>query len=206
MPVQKTAQAFFSFMTKMKRRKKNKKKFWLISGVSVLALLLIAVTIRLISIHSSREKIMVEVHRYAAKHRIPAALVGAVIEKESSFDPFATGKAGEIGLMQLMPPGKPGAPEEWARVHRVKCPGRLKLYSVDTNINIGCWYLAKALKRWKKYRCGTELALIEYNAGFKYANLYKPDTFDGEVIPRIKIASTKKYVSEIMENYRNNSR
>ena len=174
----------------------------MISGIIVLAVLLITVIVRIIAINASREKIMVEVSRYAAKHRIPAALVGAVINQESSFDPFATGKAGEIGLMQLMPPGKPGAPEEWARVYRTKCPGRLKLYSIDTNINIGCWYLAQALKRWKKYRCSTELALIEYNAGLKYANLYKPDSFDGEVIPRIKIASTKKYVTEIMENYR----
>ena len=202
MPVQNSVQAFF--IAEMKRRKKKKSKIGMITAAAVLTLLLIAVIVRIISIQASREKIMVEVARYAAKHRVPAALVGAVINQESSFDPFATGKAGEIGLMQLMPPGKPGAPEEWARVHRTKCPGRLKLYSIDTNINIGCWYLAQALKRWKKYRCGTELALVEYNAGFKYANLYKPENFDGEVIPRIKIASTKKYVTEIMENYRRN--
>ena len=68
---------------------------------------------------ASREEIIVEVERYAAKHKIPAALVCSVIEQESSFDALATGKAGEIGLMQLMPPGKAGAPEEWARVHRI---------------------------------------------------------------------------------------
>ena len=186
----------------MKRRKKKKNKYWFVGIAATVSVLLVAAVIWIANVRASRAEIMVEVKRYAAKHKVPAALICAVIDQESSFDPFATGKAGEIGLMQLMPPGKPGAPDEWARVYRTKCPGRLKLYSIDTNINIGCWYLAQALKRWKKYRCSTELALIEYNAGLKYANLYKPDSFDGEVIPRIKIASTKKYVTEIMENYR----
>ena len=143
-----------------------------------------------------------EIRAAALKHKLDPQLVRSVVFQESRFDPFAIGKAGEIGLMQLMPPGKPGAPEEWARVHRVKCPSRWKLFRIDTNINIGCWYLARALKKWQRYRCCTELALIEYNAGSKYADLYKPENYDGEVIPRIKIVSTKKYVSEIMANYR----
>ena len=101
-----------------------------------------------------------------------------------------------------MPPGKPGAPEEWARVHKRKCPSRLKLYRVDTNINIGCWYLARAVRYWKRYRGCYELALVEYNAGRKNAEKCKPETFDGDVIPQIKIPSTQKYVSGIMSNYR----
>ena len=151
---------------------------------------------------ASREEIIVEVERYAAKHKIPAALVCSVIEQESRFDALAVGKAGEIGLMQLMPPGKAGAPEEWARVHRIQCPSRWKLYRIDTNINIGCWYLARAIRKWRRYRCGIELALVEYNAGARYADLYKPETLDGEVIPLIKIASTQRYVREIMARYR----
>ena len=154
------------------------------------------------SVRASRAEIMTEVNRLAAKHKVPAALIRAVISQESSFDPFAIGKAGEIGLMQLMPPGKPGAPEEWARVFKTSCPSRRQLFKIDCNINIGCWYLARALKKWRKYKHATELALVEYNAGAKHANLCKPETLDGEVIPRIKIASTKRYVIEIMERYR----
>ena len=193
----------------MKRRvKKNKiHTQLLITAAAVLFTLLIAaLVIWIASVRASRAEIITEVNRFALKHKLPAALVCAVIEQESSFNPFARGRAGEIGLMQLMPPGTPGAPEEWARIHRVKCPPGWKLYRIDMNINIGCWYLARALKKWRRYRCSTELALIEYNAGAKHANLCKPDTFDGEVIPRIKIASTKKYVTEIMENYRDNLR
>lgn len=150
----------------------------------------------------TRQQIYTEIMRCAAKHRIPPELVYSVVEQESRFDRRAVGRAGEIGLMQLMPPGKPGAPEEWARINQTRCPSRHELFKVECNINIGCWYLARALKKWHRYRCATELALIEYNAGPKYSNLYKPDSFDGEVIPRIKIASTKRYVIEIMERYR----
>ncbi|MBE6390675.1 MAG: lytic transglycosylase domain-containing protein [Lentisphaerae bacterium] len=190
----------------MKRRVKKNKKLLIITAAVLLSVLIAVVTIWIASVRASRAEIITEVNRFALKHKLPAALVCAVIEQESSFNPFARGRAGEIGLMQLMPPGTPGAPEEWARIHRVKCPPAWKLYRIDMNINIGCWYLARALKKWRRYRCGTELALIEYNAGAKNANLCKPDTFDGEVIPRIKIVSTRKYVTAIMKNYRENQR
>ena len=162
----------------------------------------IASIVAISQLRATREEIMDEIRRYAAKHKLPAGLVAAVVNRESAFDSLATGRAGEIGLMQLMPPGKPGAPEEWARVHKRKCPSRLKLYRVDTNINIGCWYLARAIRRWKRYRCAYELALIEYNAGLKNAEKCKPETLDGEVIPLIKIPSTRKYVTEIMANFK----
>ena len=161
-----------------------------------------AVIVVISQLRANREEIMQEVRRYAAKHKLPAELVAAVIQQESGFDRFAYGRAGEIGLMQLMPPGKPGAPEEWARVYKIKCPSRWKLFRVDTNINIGCWYLARAIRRWTHYRCFYELALVEYNAGLKNAEKCKPETPDGEVIPLIKIPSTRKYVTEIMENFR----
>ena len=193
----------FSVM-KRQRKKKNLRRtgFWLGAAGIILLTGLIAFFSWIFSVRASRAEIMTEVNRLAAKHKVPAALIRAVISQESSFDPFAIGKAGEIGLMQLMPPGKPGAPEEWARVHRVKCPSRWKLFRIDTNINIGCWYLARAVRRWKRYRCVYELALIEYNAGLKNAEKCKPETLDGEVVPLIKIPSTKKYVTEIMANFR----
>lgn len=38
---------------------------------------------------------------YAAQYKIPAPLLSAVISKESSWNPYAVGSAGEIGLGQL---------------------------------------------------------------------------------------------------------
>ena len=185
------------------RRKKGKRRsyHWVAFAVIVVSAIA-AVIVAMSQLRANREDIMQEVRRYAAKHKLPAELVAAVIQQESGFDRFAYGRAGEIGLMQLMPPGKPGAPEEWARIHKIKCPSRWKLFRVDTNINIGCWYLARAIRRWKRYRCAYELALIEYNAGLKNAEKCKPETLDGEVIPLIKIPSTREYVTEIMANFK----
>ena len=46
----------------------------------------------------------------ARHHRLPPALVKAVVWKESRFDPGVRGRAGEIGLMQVTEV----AAQEWA--------------------------------------------------------------------------------------------
>ena len=66
----------------------------------------------------------------------------------------------------------------------------------------GNLYLARALKRWEKYRDQIPLALIQYNAGATRADRWKPERLDGDVISRIKIAATRAYVVNIMARYR----
>ena len=192
------------FYFSKRKQKNNKKRRSIIIAAILLSVVFAfaAVIIHLDNRRVSSENIYTEIERYAAKHGIPPELVLAVIEKESRMDPKMRGRAGEIGLMQLMPPGTPGAPEEWARIHKTRCPSERQLFKIDCNINIGCWYLARAIRKWKDYRCCYELALIEYNAGGKNANLCKPPAPDGDVIPRIKIPSTKRYVIDIMTRYR----
>lgn len=140
-----------------------------------------------------------EIAAAASKHGLDPDLVRALIYQESRFRANKRGKKGEIGLMQVLPSG---AAAEWARVNKRSRPSALALYNVELNLEIGCWYLARAKKRWKNYRCGAELALAEYNAGTSRAREWAPERPDGEVLPRVKIASTKKYVTEIMKRYR----
>lgn len=144
-------------------------------------------------------KFAIEIKQAAEKHGLPPELVRALIRKESGFDPYAKGKAGEIGLMQILPSG---AVADWARVNQKKVPSGSQLYNVKLNLEIGCWYLGRALNKWKNYRCGTELALAEYNAGAKNASRWKPDTPDGDVVSRIDFPLTCNYVKTIMKNYR----
>ena len=140
-----------------------------------------------------------EIAAAAARHNLPPELVRAVVFQESRFDPFARGSRGEYGLMQVLPQG---AAAGWARVLRRPVPGRAELCTPQVNLEIGCWYLARAMERWKKYRCRTELALCQYNAGESRAERWKPETPDGEVIDRIGIGSTRIYVQRIMRRYR----
>ena len=138
------------------------------------------------------------IKKMAAKHGIDSRLVKAVVYQESRFDPRRKGKAGEIGLMQLLPRA---AVEDWARITKNRKPSNFQLYNPELNLDIGCWYLARAINRWQAYKYCLELALCQYNAGPSRANAWKPETEDGSVIERINIPSTRNYVTEIMSRY-----
>lgn len=134
----------------------------------------------------------------AAKYGIDSRLIKALIYQESRFNPDSKGNAGEIGLMQILPRA---AVADWARVTKNKQPSNSQLFRPELNLEIGCWYLARAINRWREYDCCLELALCQYNAGPTRANEWKPATKDGSVIDRITIKSTRNYVTEIMERY-----
>ena len=139
-----------------------------------------------------------EISEAAAKHGLDSRLVRAVIYEESKFRPGAVGRDGEIGLMQIMPNR---AAVDWAKANNVPCPEPSVLFSPRINLEIGCWYLSDGLRRFRDYKSATELALARYNAGLRRANKWKPKEKDGLVIDNINIASTRKYVKNIMNRY-----
>ncbi|MGI9353568.1 MAG: lytic transglycosylase domain-containing protein [Rhizobiaceae bacterium] len=96
-------------------------------------------------------------HRLIAKHArangVPIKLAMAVVQVESNYRANARGRAGEIGLMQLMPRTARG----------IGYRGKLKnLYKPDTNIRYGMKYLGKAYRLGGRKTCG---AILKYNAG-----------------------------------------
>lgn len=136
----------------------------------------------------------------AQRNGIDALLLKSVIRQESGFDPRACGSAGEVGLMQIMP-GQNGAAQDWADAHRQPLPSRGVLFNPALNVEVGAWYLARALRRWSDYQTAVELALCEYNAGISKAKSWKPPTYDGEVMNRINYRSTRAYVGAIVKRY-----
>lgn len=132
-----------------------------------------------------------------ARNGIDPALVKAVIWRESNFRPLAIGSKGEIGLMQVMPKF---ALKDWAVANKVKTPSDGALSNPEMNIEVGSWYLARALRYWRKYDCAVELALCEYNAGRTRADAWKPETYDGKM-KNIDIDSTRYYVNDIMNKF-----
>ena len=134
------------------------------------------------------------------RNHIDPALIKAVIWKESRFDRRALGLKGEIGLMQIMP-GSGYAAEDWARAHRCRVPSKGALYDPELNIDIGSWYLGRALSRYRKYKDAAALALCEYNAGPRRASDWKPGDPSQPVADRITIPSTKQYVKDILNRY-----
>jgi soluble lytic murein transglycosylase-like protein len=72
---------------------------------------------------------------YADHYRIPRALVYAIVEQESSWNPSALSNKGAAGLMQLMP--------ETARFYGVQ-----NRYVASQNLSGGVPYLADLLRRF----------------------------------------------------------
>ena len=72
---------------------------------------------------------------YADHYQVPRALVHAIIEQESNWQPEALSKKGAAGLMQLMP-------------GTAKAYGVRDRYSVTDNISGGVQYLADLLRRF----------------------------------------------------------
>ena len=133
---------------------------------------------------------------FERKNGVHPALLKAVIWKESNFDRKSRGSKGEIGLMQILPDG---AVKDWENEFHFNRLSRRLLATPELNIEIGSWYLGRALDRWKEYDECEALALCEYNAGLQRTNVWKPLLPDGKVIPYIDIETTRKYVEDILE-------
>ena len=179
-----------------KRRRSSRKNKFILAGL-IIGFALIATLFFYYSSRIDESKYDVIIDKAAKRYNVDSRFIKAVISQESKFDSRARGSSGEIGLMQIMP----GAAADWARHYKIDNIHHGLLFGPELNIEIGTWYLAKALKRWRNYKHAKELALCQYNAGGKRANNWKPESYDGTVLDRIKIRSTRAYVEAIMYKY-----
>ena len=93
----------------------------------------------------------------ADRYEIPRNLAFAVVKIESNFNPRALGKAGERGLMQLMP-----STARWLD----KTVTLQQLYSPQVNLNLGFKYLRYLMNRYPTQ----SMALAAYNRGPGYVD------------------------------------
>ena len=97
-----------------------------------------------------------EIREIAARHRVDADLVEAVIRVESAFNPRAVSNKGAQGLMQLMP-------------RTASALGVRNVFDPYQNIEGGVRHLRYLLDR---YPGNVPLALAAYNAGEKAVDQY----------------------------------
>jgi soluble lytic murein transglycosylase-like protein len=116
------------------------------------------------------------VREAADRHNVDPALVRAVIETESGWNPSAVSRKGAIGLMQLMP----------TTAQRF---GVSDYYTPQQNVEAGVKYLKTLLER---YDGNLDLALAAYNAGEGAV-----DRAHG--IPRYR--ETRDYVQKVQNAY-----
>ncbi len=133
---------------------------------------------------------------YSLKYDLDPALIAAVIDRESRFDPNAVSPAGARGLMQLLP-------STWRYLnpasscdgqHAPPARGSDCIFAPEANIEAGTRYLRKLLD---EFRGDTILAFSAYNAGPTNVRRYAVVTSEG--IP--PIAETQKYVRDVISNW-----
>lgn len=135
----------------------------------------------------------------ANRHGVSAAFVKAVIWKESRFLPETVGGKGEAGLMQLTE----GAIQEWANAHSRPLPDRVLWFDPRLNVEVGTWYLARAMNRWRGYESMELLALSQYNAGPSRAEKWAPLDPESELpVEGVMIRSTRAYITGILAKTR----
>lgn len=134
--------------------------------------------------------------RAAKEYRLDPALIKAVIWRESQFDDSATGKAGEIGLMQLTD----AAAYEWADASQIVSFKPKHLYNPETNALAGCYYLAKMIRSFPECDDPIPYALASYNAGRGQVRHWRQGaaSTNAEFIHQITFPSTKQYVQSIL--------
>lgn len=150
------------------------------------------------------------IERQANIYRLDPDLVWSVIYEETYFRPWKIGADAEIGLMQVTPTvGREWAAQTGMREleRQMAADPQSLLLDPEKNIQIGCWYLEKIYQQYRDVP-GTEARMVAgYNAGPTRVADWSRTTqgrplSEAEFINNINIASTKNYVTSILERYR----
>jgi len=135
----------------------------------------------------------------AARNGVDPLLVKAVVWQESRFHPDKLGGHGERGLMQVTEP----AAQDWVEANGIETFVPEDLLDPKTNLEVGTWYLAQALKHWSGQDDPLPFALGEYNAGRSRVKRWSGGARISarELAAAMDIASTRAYVAAVRNRY-----
>lgn len=141
-----------------------------------------------------------EIAAAAARYQMPAALVKAIIWRESRFHPNVRGAAGELGLMQV----REDAAYEWAASEHIKSFDHTECLNPATNTLAGTYYLKVTLSHYKQADNPLPYALAEYNAGRGNVLKWRTGramTNSAAFMQQIGFPGTRAYVQSILRRY-----
>ncbi|MEA3211671.1 MAG: soluble lytic murein transglycosylase [Chthoniobacter sp.] len=140
----------------------------------------------------------------ARKHGLDPMLIKALVWRESAFQADKVGTSGERGLMQV---GEAAA-KDWAQAQKIETFVPTDLFDPKTNLDVGAWYLKKALDRWKAKADPLPFALAEYNAGRTRVERWVLETDLGDkataedLMAAMDFRTTRRYIEDINRRYR----
>lgn len=137
------------------------------------------------------------IRNYAAEYQLDPLLVAAVINVESKFNPAAESPKGAKGLMQLLDETALWGAENSGLTSFTP----EQLFVPETNIRLGCWYLARLINQYKGNQA---LALAAYNGGSGNVAKWLQDpalSQDGKTLEVIPFPETEAYVERVLKQY-----
>jgi soluble lytic murein transglycosylase len=144
--------------------------------------------------------------KVAREYNLDPRLIKAVVWRESRFQADMIGRNGERGLMQV----SEIAGRDWAAAKGVRDMRPEQMLTPEMNLEIGTWYLNKAVQRWNCKDNAVPFALAEYNAGKSRVDRWvrtalqkgKGSQVTAEVFQdSIDFPSTARYVRAILARY-----
>jgi soluble lytic murein transglycosylase len=155
------------------------------------------------------------ISRQASVYRLDDRLVWSVIYEETYFRAWKVGADAEVGLMQVTPL----VAREWAKETGLKEFEKQSAENVDSllrdperNIQIGCWYLERLREKYHDYAAEDAMMLAAYNAGPSRVEEWTRNSPDPsriseeDFVKSINFATTKSYVSSVLERFREEKR
>ncbi len=137
----------------------------------------------------------------AERNGVDPRLLKALVWQESRFNAAAGGAAGERGLMQVME----GAAADWVAATGVQTFQNTDLFDAKTNLEVGAWYLGRALRRHQDRDDPRPFALAEYNAGASRVQRWaggvgaEPGELTGEAFrAAVDFPGTARYIQRIL--------
>lgn len=135
-------------------------------------------------------------------------LVKSIIREESNFNASARGRAGELGLMQVMP--YVGL-EYWDKHAGDGAYDTELLLDPRHNIQVGSWYLRTSLDLYRDKTDPLPYALARYNAGHSRVARWmdresEQGSGNGDFVEQIGFPQTREYVRRVMDRSKRGSR
>lgn len=142
------------------------------------------------------------IKKAAADNQIDPRLIKAVVWRESRFGAHKNGAHGERGLMQITEI----AAKDYAIAKGIKNFNPNDLYKPEVNLEVGSWYLKRALDHYKDRESPLPFALSEYNAGRSRVTKWIGDPqkevpTSAEEMKQKSYDSTRAYVEAIEQRY-----